>query len=263
MTSAVDMATTIDGVEIDMSNEALRGTPKRGGGRPSGGDYRLADGTRVPSVTTILGVYKDPGPLTRWAYQIGLRQGYAQGRDGTPPAGLYADRAAEIGSVVHDAAEHVIHGASAEDALRLALGSERGRELTDEQRERARQSLSAFVEWWDMVSPEVVATETPLVSERYRYGGTNDCVARLGRSRTLAVLDWKTGRGVYVEYKLQLSALAELWEENFGERIERAHCLRFDKRDGGFTHEMVPDLRRWFRAFLHLRDAYRIMYERD
>jgi len=256
------MATEIDGV-IDMSNEALRGAPKRGGGRPSGGDYRLADGTRVPSVTTILGVYKDPGPLTRWAYKIGLRQGYAQGRDGTPPAGLYGERAAEIGSVVHDAAEHMIHGAGEEDALCLALESERGRELDETQRERARTSLGAFVEWWDMAAPEVIATETPLVSERYAYGGTNDCVARIGRSRTLAVMDWKTGRGVFVEYKLQLAALAELWRENYGEKITRAHCLRFDKRDGGFTHEMVTNLDAYLSAFLHLRDAYRIMHERD
>jgi hypothetical protein len=43
--------------------------PTKGKGR---GKYRLADGTRVPSVTEILSRFKEGGALIHWAWRLGM-----------------------------------------------------------------------------------------------------------------------------------------------------------------------------------------------
>ena len=59
--------------------------------RPKGG-YKLADGTKVPGVTTVIGKLKDAGPLMYWAWQQGV-----EGKDFRETR----DAAASAGTVVH------------------------------------------------------------------------------------------------------------------------------------------------------------------
>lgn len=231
---------------------------ERGTGRPSEG-YFLPNGERVPSVTTILGQCKDPGPLVRWSYKVGLSQGFRHSAEGTPPAGLYNERAAEIGSAVHHAAEcFVLDGADPFDALETWQDAKAGfgwADLTEEQREKARTSTRGFVGWWTMAQPEVIAAEVPLVSPTMKVGGTPDLIAYMGGQ--LMVLDWKTSKAVYAEMKVQLAAYAAMWGELRGEEPTAAAILRFDKHDGGFTHEQVNDLARWREAWGHAVGWYR------
>lgn len=228
-------------------------TARSGGGRPQ--RYRLPNGERVPSVTTITKRFSDSGGLIRWAHQRGL-----DGED----IDEIKDTAGAIGSAVHDAVEAFVCGSSEEEARavvdRLELEADRG---------RAVDGFAAFLAWWEMLRPEIVATEQPLVHERWRFGGTLDAIGRVRGD--LCVLDWKTSNGtIYSEYLSQLAAYSLLWREGVwnvdgtwvkpgeGQQIAGFHLLRFSKNTGGFSHFYLPAKRMEpaLSHFLLLRRAY-------
>lgn len=202
---------------------------KRGGGRPSG--YYLASGERVPSVTTVLGRFKDAGGLiykakTNW-HEAG-RRGLPFERDaywGKPES--WGVDVLQVGSIVHDWIENYLHG-DHRDTSREAF------EFPDDVVERASVGFAAFREWAQMVQLHVIETETPLVSETYRFGGTLDCVAVIGE--TVALLDWKTSDRVYDDYKIQLAAYRQLLRERDGDAAPKvAYLLQVRKDSGDFS----------------------------
>ena len=206
-------------------------TPKAG--------YRLKDGTPVPGTTTICSAYKDSGGLIHWAWNQG-KQGldYRETRD----------KAGDIGTLVHAAIEAKLNDAP------LPLLPEEG-----------AKAINAFLEWEKQNKIEILEQEIQLVSEEFRYGGTLDAVGLVDGKYVL--LDWKTSKGVYKNYLLQLAAYAQLWNENYPDRAITggAWLVRFSKTDGvcepyPFTSEdlMVPLMQ-----FLDLRRAYSREYMLD
>ena len=196
--------------------------------------YKLADGTRVPSVTTVLGRFKDAGPLMHWAWQCGV-----DGKDFRK----VRDDAADAGTLAHQAVEaHVRQQPIAWAGDPAVI-------------ERAQKAFGAFLEWADQTKLTVDKTELPLVSEKYRFGGTFDAIL-LGAKRAMG--DWKSSNGIYGEYLAQLAAYGQLWQENFPEEpIEGGfHLLRFDKTHGDFTHKWWGELSAGWEYFLRLREAY-------
>ncbi len=209
----------------------------RGAGRPT--EYRLADKTRVSGVTTVLGRFKESGGLLQWAFQVGK----------SGAATLYESRdvAADIGSIVHDWIQADVHG-------------EPPPAIPPEFAERVNSAFGAYKEWFDGNRMEIVATEVPLVSEQYRYGGTIDAVARDGKGR-LCLLDWKSSNAVYSDYALQLAAYRQLWNENATDESMLItdggyHLCRFAKEHGDFEHRYWPDLSEAFEMFTLLVKAY-------
>lgn len=199
--------------------------------------YYLADGkTRVPSVTTVIGRFKESGGLIHWAWWLGKEgKDYRQERD----------NAAEAGTLAHAAVEAWIHGAN------FSFSGD------PEICKRAQMAFDAFLEWADQTKLRVTHTEMPLVSEKYRFGGTFDAIL-LGNKRAMG--DWKSSNGIYGEYLIQVAAYGKLWEEHFpNEPIDGGfHLLRFDKKHGDFTHKWWGELDRAWDAFLHLRELYEI-----
>lgn len=189
--------------------------PRSGGGRPA--KYQLADGTVVPGVTTVL-KYKDPGALMHWAWKCGV-----DGKDFRQ----MRDEAGTVGHAVHAMIEAEIHGQSAPTLPP---------DLAPDMLEKIDRGFQAFADWRKMVDLEIIATETPLVSELHRFGGTFDCVALVKGVPMLG--DWKTGGGVYPEVIAQLAAYRQLIRESTGRARERApegaFCLRVGKEFGDF-----------------------------
>ena len=210
---------------------------EKGTGRPSKAGYRTADGKRVPSVTTILGRFKDPGGLIHWAWKLGTEgEDYRKVRDD----------AADAGTLAHDGIEAAIHGTEWTPPP----------DVDDEIVSRALTAIQGFHEWREQTRLEITATEVPLVSEAHLYGGTIDAVGRIGER--LVIVDWKSSNKVYGDYLAQIGAYAALWEEVRGERIEGAHLLRVDKEFGGFHHHTwgLDVLAAGLEYFLHCRQAY-------
>jgi hypothetical protein len=149
--------------------------------------YKLADGTRVPGVTTILGVLNKPA-LVKWANNLGL-----QGIDSSK----YVDAAARIGTLIHAMVESHITG----EELDL-------NDYTPNEIGQAQVGFKKFIEWKQAREFKLLLSEAPIVSEEYRYGGTVDCVAVVDGKVTL--VDFKTGKGIYDEMLCQVSAYNEL-----------------------------------------------------
>lgn len=198
------------------------------------GGYFLKSGDRVPSVTTILSRFKDSGGLIHWAWEMGKSgKDYREERD----------KAADAGTLAHDAVETWIKGHP------VTFQGE------PEVVAKAQKAFGAFLEWADQTQLKVTHTEIPLVSEKYRFGGTFDAILVKGR-RSMG--DWKTSGRVYGEYLAQVAAYGLLWEENFpDEPIDGGyHLLRFDKVYGDFHAHWWGELEAGKRYFLRLREAY-------
>lgn len=205
-------------------------TPKAG--------YYLANGSRVPGTTTIIGRFKESGALLHWAH--------AQGRAGKE---LYEERdaAAEAGTLAHAMVEASIKGEKLETPL------------TDPAvLQKAIAAFGAYESWAKGNRLKVVEQEMMLVSEKHRYGGTPDAIGEL--DGVLCLLDWKTSSAVYSDHLLQLAAYKILWEENHPDRLLTGgfHLCRFAKEHGDFAHHFFPNLDEAAEMFLHLRAAYEI-----
>ena len=195
--------------------------------------YQLADGTKVPGVTTVTGLLAKPG-LVRWANRLGL-----EGID----AQRYTDESAQAGTLAHA----LIQARLQETPL------ERG-EWSAEQLEAAERSLARFEDWRRAHTLRVLQCESSYVSEDKRYGGTVDCYCLLDGRPTL--LDFKTGKAVYEEGFVQLAAYARLLEET-GLPVEDCRILRVG-RDGaeGFEERGLAERERWYALFEHLLGVY-------
>ena len=110
--------------------------------------YKDHRGNRLPSVTTIIGRFKESGGLLYWANQQGLE-------------GKTLDQArAEVttpGTLAHKAVEDHINGRP-ETALTGA----------DEVTEKARNAYAAYLHWEAMNKITFRHTEVSLASEQYR-----------------------------------------------------------------------------------------------
>jgi hypothetical protein len=195
--------------------------------------YFTKDGKRVPSVTTILGKFKEAGGLMHWAWECGVK-----GLDYR----AVRDAAADAGTLAHAAVDDWIHQ----------------RPVTfngDDVAKKAKIAFEAFLEWANQTQLVVTHTEMPLVSEKYRFGGTFDAILVKGK-RSMG--DWKSSNAIYAEYLAQVAAYGILWEENHPEEpIDGGyHLLRFDKTFGDFHQHWWGELEAGKRYFLNLRAAY-------
>jgi len=206
---------------------------------PTNGYYTKSK-EKVPGTTTIIGRWKESGALIAWAYN--------RGKEGLE---LYEsrDKAAELGTIVHEAVEAFVKNSG---AILINLES-----LSPEDGTAVMSAFNAFREWFDMNNFEIIAQEVQLVSEIYKFGGTPDAIAKDGKGR-LVLLDWKTSNGVYQDYLLQLAAYRILWNENNPDNplTGGSHLCRFAKENGDFAHHFYPDLSDAERCFLLLREAY-------
>ena len=72
--------------------------------------YHTEAGEQVPSVTTIIGRFKDSGGLIFWAFKEGCQQGQEKAANPQLSFDLYRDKAAEAGTMAHDMVEAHIKG---------------------------------------------------------------------------------------------------------------------------------------------------------
>lgn len=175
----------------------------------------MIDGTKVLGVTTVLDVIDKPA-LRNWYAEQAAKRAVDEW-----------DRIAEM--PMSERLEYIRWGAR--DRVRAA--ALRGNEIHDLGHKLAegadvdvpaehRGPVEAYARWLDEWDVTPVAAETPLCSVTHGYGGTADLWARIGkRDNALALLDIKTGKGVYSETGLQLAAYryAELMQPEKGVEI--------------------------------------------
>jgi hypothetical protein len=122
--------------------------------------------------------------------------------------------------------------------------------------DKAETSFLAYLEFKDVVGLSPIATELPLVSEEWKYGGTID-VAII--KKYPAILDLKTSNGVYADHLIQVAAYGKLWDENNPEMpIQAYYILQLGKEDGSFHYHYWPELNDEFEAFKCLLTLHRL-----
>lgn len=215
-------------------------------GRPTEG-YRLADGTKVPGTTTIIGRFKDSGALVGWAYKQGRAHELLVAQKKPAPAHLYdvVNAAALAGTIAHDMIEADI------------LGREPPKhEAPESTLTKARNAFAQFKEWQASTRLEMVVTERSYVSETLRFGGTVDAIGR-DTAGQIVLVDWKTSNAVYSDYLVQLAAYAILLEECAPEwNPQGFHLLRIAKESADFAHLFFGELEDAKTAFRLMRNLY-------
>jgi hypothetical protein len=152
--------------------------------------YRLADGTRVPGVTTITGQLAKH--LEGWIVKLE--------RSGTDYY-EYMRTVANIGTAAH--AMMAAHFAGAEPDLDM---------FTKEEIDKAENGFLKLQFWFEKHEVTPMFCEVPMVSEMMRYGGTPDFYGSIDGLWT--VLDLKTSdSGIYLENLIQLMGYALLLDE--------------------------------------------------
>ena len=165
------------------------------------GDYILKD-KKLPSVTTIIGRFKNAIGLIIWSNQLGLK-------------GLnYFDElknAGNIGTNLHDLAE-------------LAI-LKKDYQLPEDP--TVIRCFNQFLEWWDNLTCEVIWTEKKFTSKKLMFGGCPDLLVK--KDGKYILVDLKTSKAIYSDMIIQLGSYKFLIEENMDIEIDRAVIVRFPK----------------------------------
>ena len=201
--------------------------------------YRL-DKRVVPSVTTIIGRFKDSGALLYWANKIG-REGLtlAEGQD----------PGANAGTLAHKYIEYYIQ--TNMDPVTL--------QHDQDESELAHLAYNAFINFklWKQNSKITFhETEVRLVSKE-GFGGTIDAIASRDGSDELFIVDFKTGK-IYSDHLLQVAAYGALWNEHHPDRPvgREVHILSFKRDTGDFAHHCYTGMDHELQVFRTMLGLY-------
>ena len=208
--------------------------------------YFAKDGGPLPGTTTILGRFKESGGLLFWAHKVGYEQGLAKK---APKLYETRDVAADVGTLTHALVEAHING----DPL-----PKPDPKLAPEDVARAESAFKQFIKWQKQSGLHVTSWEKPLISEKYRFGGTIDAMGE--NDNKISVVDWKTSSGTYTDHLLQGAAYSLLWEENYPEQpiADGLYVLRMSKDSSDWHFHHFDNLEAEKKCFLLLREAYEL-----
>ena len=194
--------------------------------------YKLKDGSEPPSVTEICDIETNREKQDRlmdWAAKL-AKEGKNWRKE--------LKYAGDIGTLVH----------------KLCMDFLSGEELYEVEGDIVANCVNKFLDWWAEEIKDrdtgLVITETPLVSEKYRFGGTPDIFLVLKNK----LIDIKTSGGIYESHWIQLAAYGILLEEN-GYKVDEYQILWLPK-DNRFDDPIRTDLRREKRIFKYLLSIY-------
>ena len=192
--------------------------------------YEL-NGIQYPSVTSIIGQLEKPA-LIAWASNCAVDYVAENIKAIQNPAGPHVvdhilrdarqafrnagDKAKDIGTITHDAIEQYVKA---------------GVDSSESYPEQVQNSLLAFYDWEQKNHVVWEESELTLFNIEKGYSGTCDAVATVNGVRYL--VDFKTSKAVYDEYRLQLAAYRAAYNLMYPDRpLDHVAVLRLDKETG-------------------------------
>lgn len=112
--------------------------------------------------------------------------------------------------------------------------------------------MTAFNSWIKDLGVEVLDQERTIISEKHGIAGTCDLLVKIKGRDGIWVVDAKTGKDLYPEHRLQVSAYKHVLIEN-GEKVEHIGGLLL-KPDGTYMFEEGNDC---FKVFLNALELYK------
>lgn len=165
-----------------------------------------------------------------------------------------------VGIVIHKLIENILNGESVP---------------LYEYESEIQKSINKFYMFKDAAKLKPVALEQPIWSNIFGYAGTIDYVGyyksplkffKRKKPKFLdlsyVIIDWKTSKGIYEQYGLQVAAYAQAFTELTGKKVDGAVIVLF--RDGvlrfkEYTKEELDDLFEIYKAVLTI---YRWKYKK-
>lgn len=116
--------------------------------------------------------------------------------------------------------------------------------------QKAANGALAFLKWIDQEKFKISNPEELLYSRKYNFAGIKD--SDIKRNKELFVCDYKTGKEIYPEYRIQTSAYLFAAKEMCKRNYKGYWILKFGKEDGNFEPLYVPlkEAKKDFEAFL-------------
>jgi hypothetical protein len=194
--------------------------------------YKKKGGLLVPGVTTITGQLDKR--LKYWANELGL-QGVS--------LGAYTNALAGVGTLAH----HLVMCDITDQKPDTSDFSPKLLSL-------AENALCSWYEWRKNHELKTGLYESPLVSEKYGYGGTPDWYGKL--DGVFTVVDFKTSDNIYEEHRIQIVAYMNLIKEA-GYPVYAARIVRIGRDETeGFGDYPITNLAGQWRVFLGLLEVY-------
>jgi hypothetical protein len=183
--------------------------------------YFDTEGNKLVGVTTAINKLAKP-QLTRWAYNLGLENINMD---------EYLKHTQRLGTIIH--ARIMAY----ENNLEIDKSN-----VTPEEWKISNRGFNSYKKWYLNTIIEPIFYEKSFVSLIYRYGGKPD---KFGiRNGIPIIIDYKTGKDIYSDNFVQLSAYVNLLIENkfkpLPKRVLAVNIPRF-KGDSFATKEMGID----------------------
>lgn len=232
--------------------------------------YYTDEGNEYPSVTSILSVLDKPA-LRNWIANTEREMvitAAANLYEDLPTTGQKMSRAGYLATIKNRigqtkayqkelaAAQEV--GSAVHALIEWNIRKELG-QIVGPQPEVSNKILHAFAayeDWRARVKFKPLAIEQTVWSDIHAYAGTMDLWAEVDGEE--CVLDFKTGKAVYKEAKVQIAAYAFALSEMGHGHPKAGIVLRLPKieADPNFEAVRVDNLERYFKAFLAIRQAW-------
>lgn len=120
-------------------------------------------------------------------------------------------------------------------------------------------TLNIFNEWKDKHALKPHALEQHLWSDIHKYAGTCDYIGICDGK--LMILDWKTSKGIYPEYWIQLAAYVNAFEELTGLKVDGAGILQIRDGEHQYIEKDYNELMAiYFPVFLAAKTIYSWKY---
>lgn len=200
---------------------------------------------KVPSVTRITSVLDKSGPLVNWAINSTLDVCKGAIAPGTEYAETYLEAvwqaAKQQSRSLKD--EAAARGKGLHKRIEASLSGSDEQGIDDIQGTNLRDFLRR-----NTLAPKEI--ERRIYSRRYRYSGTFDGLFESEGS--LYLIDWKTSKSIYPEFRLQTAAYVHAWEEEHpDQKIEGRYLVRIAE-DGSIEPHFFErkTLSKDFQAFL-------------
>lgn len=195
--------------------------------------YFHSDGSKLKSVTMfckLLGLGTDQ--LVGWGNKIGREEGKTTWE--------FLKSTGRIGTAAHDKIECDILGKEYKPSP----------DLTPEELVKAEQCFANYLKWKGGSRFKPIRTEMSLVSDKYRYGGTCDCVAEINDE--VCLFDWKSSTSIHESYIVQIAAYGQLLIENGICEPQGYHLLRIDRDGSSYSHHYWKDVSAGWEIFKRL-----------
>lgn len=164
--------------------------------------YYDIDGMHLPSVTSITGLCYPKPWLANWRGAVGNKAADKRSKEAT-----------DFGKDFHELIQK---------HLEKKPYSLEGKD------KRYVKCFTQAKNWLEDQLEDIYFLEQQVHSKKHKYAGRVDLIGQVKSAEYLVLLDWKTGKRMYDDYPIQISAYAQAAEESLGLLVTKAVVVRLD-----------------------------------